>query len=169
MKIVNIEPHYLEFLYSIDARVPKEHKETGRRLRPFVGVVFSVDKVLYFAPLSSPKPKHLKLPNKALDIYKIDNGSLGVINFINMVPVKNENVIEIDINALPEQDLTDKQYKNLLVKQIICIRKNENQIKRKAKALYNMVVYKRGSIKLLARCCDFAELERAADLYKQEK
>lgn len=86
-----------------------------------------------------------------------------------MVPVKNENVIEIDINALPEQDLTDKQYKNLLVKQIICIRKNENQIKRKAKALYNMVVYKRGSIKLLARCCDFAELERAADLYKQEK
>ena len=131
MKIVNIEPQYLEFLYSIDSHVPKEHKEEGRRLRPFVGVVFSVDKVLYFAPLSSPKPKHLKLPNKALDIYKIDNGSLGVINFNNMVPVKNENVIELDINALPEQDLTDKRYKNLLLKQIICIRKNEKQIKRK--------------------------------------
>ena len=134
MKIVNIEPQYLEFLYSIDSHVPKEHKEEGRRLRPFVGVVFSVDKVLYFAPLSSPKPKHLKLPNKALDIYKIDNGYLGVVNFNNMVPVKNENVIELDINALPEQDLTDKRYKNLLLKQIICIRKNEKQIKRKAKA-----------------------------------
>lgn len=169
MKIVNIEPQYLEFLYSIDSRVPKEHKDAGRRLRPFVGVVFSVDKALYFAPLSSPKPKHLKLPNKALDIYKIDNGSLGVINFNNMVPVKNENVIEIDVNALPEQELADKRYKNLLLKQIIYIRKNENQIKRRAKALYNMVVYKRGSIKLLERCCDFAELERGAELYAREK
>lgn len=71
MKIVNIEPHYLEFLYSIDARVPKEHKETGRRLRPFVGVVFSVDKVLYFAPLSSPKPKHLKRLIKHLIFIKL--------------------------------------------------------------------------------------------------
>lgn len=39
---------------------------------------------MYFAPLSSPKPKHLKLKSK-LDFLKIDNGKLGAIN--NMLPV----------------------------------------------------------------------------------
>lgn len=40
----------------------------------------------YFAPLSSPKQKHLKMKND-IDFYKLSNGKLGAINFNNMIPV----------------------------------------------------------------------------------
>ena len=33
-------------------------------MRPYIGVLFEVDNSKYFAPLSSPKPKHLKLKTK---------------------------------------------------------------------------------------------------------
>ena len=35
--------------------------------------------------MSSPKKKHLNM--HSLDIYKIQDGKLGIINFNNMIPV----------------------------------------------------------------------------------
>lgn len=166
LKIINVQSAYLEYLYNFDFRVPKEHKNEGANKRPFIGILFNVDKILYFAPLSSPKPKHLKLSNKALDVYKIDEGRLGVINFNNMIPVLPECVINIDVNDLPDTSKEDKQYKNLLIKQIIAINDYENQVKRKGRALYNTVIYKKGNQNLLDRCCDFLKLEQAAKIYK---
>lgn len=32
--------------------------------RPFVGIVFSIDNVDYYAPLTSPKPKHKQMKNQ---------------------------------------------------------------------------------------------------------
>jgi len=52
---------------------------------------------MYFAPLSSPKPKHLKIKSK-LDFLKIDNGKLGAINFNNMLPFTENNIIKIDLD-----------------------------------------------------------------------
>ena len=52
-------------------------------LRPFVGVLLEINKCKYFAPLSSPKPKHIKMKNQ-VDFYKIDSGKLGAINLNNM-------------------------------------------------------------------------------------
>ena len=43
---------------------------------------------MYYAPLSSPKEKHIKLKPK-LGLLKINYGKYGVINFNNMIPVTN--------------------------------------------------------------------------------
>ena len=50
-----------------------------KAMRPYVGVVYTYNDLNYFAPLSSPKPKHLKMSEKAIDVFKIDKGNLGVL------------------------------------------------------------------------------------------
>ena len=80
--LVRLDTAYCDYLRKFDDKVPYNFNE--KELRPYVGVLFRIDKLMYFAPLSSPKPKHLKLKSK-LDFLKIDNGKLGAIN--NMLPV----------------------------------------------------------------------------------
>ena len=45
--------------------------------------LFKIEDCEYFAPLSSPKPKHKKMKN-TIDFLKIKNGELGAVNFNNM-------------------------------------------------------------------------------------
>ena len=60
--LVRIDSKYCDYLREFDNKVPYNYNE--KELRPFVGVLFKIDKLMYFAPLSSPKPKHLKLKSK---------------------------------------------------------------------------------------------------------
>ena len=82
-EIVIIDSNYCSFLRKYDNRVC--YNAGSKKLRPFIGVLFKVKNNEYYAPLSSPKPKHSELKN-TLDLIKIENGKLGVINFNNMVP-----------------------------------------------------------------------------------
>ncbi len=66
--LVRLDTEYCNYLRKFDDKVPYNYNE--KELRPFVGVLFEVNNCKYFAPLSSPKPKHLKLK------LKIDNGTL---------------------------------------------------------------------------------------------
>lgn len=82
LKLVQVNIKYSNFLRKFDSKVSFNYglKEN----RPFIGVVLKVDKFEYFAPLSRPKPKHLKIKNN-LECLKIADGSLGVVNFNNMI------------------------------------------------------------------------------------
>lgn len=88
VKLVNIETSYCDYLRKYDHRVA--YNKDNKDLRPFVGALFTVEDKEYFAPLSSPKSKHLKMKNTH-GFLKIDGGKLGAINFNNMVPVKSSN------------------------------------------------------------------------------
>ena len=46
-------------------------------------MVYTYNNYNYFAPLASPKPKHVNINPKAIDIFKIKNGELGVVNINN--------------------------------------------------------------------------------------
>jgi len=41
--------------------------------------------------LASPKPKHININPKAIYIYKIKDGELGVVNINNMIPTQLKN------------------------------------------------------------------------------
>ena len=110
LKLVRVNEKYIKFLSAIDNKVPYNSK--NKKGRPFIGILFQVDKIQYFAPLSSPKAKHKKMPNN-IDFLKISNGKYGVINFNNMVPVPEKEIIEIDYTAIK-----DKEYLLLLENQI---------------------------------------------------
>lgn len=55
-KIVKIDYKYCDYLRMFDSKVP--YNAGSKELRPFVGILFMIDDMEYFAPLSSPKPKH---------------------------------------------------------------------------------------------------------------
>ncbi len=94
-KIVKLNTNYCNFLRQFDEKVPFNYgkKET----RPFIGVLFNVNSISYFAPLLSPKEKHLVMKN-SIDFLKLDKGNLGAINFNNMIPVTEDNYILIDLS-----------------------------------------------------------------------
>ena len=69
-----------------------------KELRPFIGALFKVNNCEYFAPLSSPKPKHKVLKN-SIDMIRIKEGVYGVINFNNMIPVTKNNYSIIDLRV----------------------------------------------------------------------
>lgn len=71
LMLVRLDTNYCDYLRKYDNKVPYNFDE--KELRPFIGILFTIDSLMYFAPLSSPKPKHLKLKSK-LDFLKIDNG-----------------------------------------------------------------------------------------------
>ena len=54
-----VDSIYCDYLREEDPRVP--YTMDQKASRPFVGIVFDVNGVSYYAPLTSPKPKHLKL------------------------------------------------------------------------------------------------------------
>lgn len=68
LKIVKVDSKYCDYLRRYDNKVV--YNKFDKELRPFIGVLFKIDNIEYFAPLSSPKPKHLKMKN-TLDFFKI--------------------------------------------------------------------------------------------------
>lgn len=81
-----VDPSYCDFLRQFDSKVP--HTMDKKSSRPFVGIVFSIKDFNYYAPLTSPKPKHLHMSNQ-VDFLKINNGMWGAVNFNNMIPVND--------------------------------------------------------------------------------
>lgn len=161
LTLVKLDTDYCNYLRKFDNRVPYNYNK--KELRPFVGVLFEVNNYKYFAPLSSPKSKHLKLESK-IDLLKIDDGRLGVVNFNNMLPVTDDNVIFIDLDkkCLTE---TEKKYMKLLKKQLFWLRRNDVKIYERAKKLYSK--YTNGTLKqnIVKRCCDFKLLEEKCNEY----
>ena len=86
-----IDGDYIHYLRKFDSKVPYNK----RAKRPYIGIVYTYNDNDYFAPLSLPKEKHLKLKKKMIDIWKIDEGKLGIINFNNMVPCTSDVLCEV--------------------------------------------------------------------------
>ncbi len=69
LKICYLDDEYINYLRKFDSKVAYNKNKT----RPYIGIVYTFNNLNYFAPLSSPKPKHLKMNNKAIDIFKIND------------------------------------------------------------------------------------------------
>ena len=161
--LVRLDIDYCNYLRQFDNKVPYNYNK--KKLRPFVGVLFEVNECKYFAPLSSPKPKHLKLKTK-LDFMKLDDGRLGAINFNNMLPVTDANIIKIDLNKKLVSKMEEK-YIKLLKEQIYWLNRNVDKILIKSKKLYEK--YNNGtlSFNVTKRCCNFKLLEEKCNEYNK--
>jgi protein AbiQ len=123
MKFYNIKDDYIRFLRNYDDKVAENKKES----RPYVGVVLEIDGVKYYAPFTSPKPKHQKMKN-GKDFRKINQGRYGAINFNNMIPVPDAALLEKDI-----ANETDRQYRRLLQNQYSAIKADWEAIEKNGK------------------------------------
>ena len=154
-KIVKINPDYCDYLRKFDNKV--YINSNNKSTRPFIGVLFSIGNIEYYAPLTSPKPKHQVMKN-TLDFLKLDNGNLGAINFNNMIPVTKKNYT---IEKLNKQNLStyNLQYQNLEKQQLIWLNSYYYQVKGKAQKLYNFYNSNKLADNIKKRCCNFPLLE----------
>ena len=76
--------------------------------RKYIGIVFQINGINYFAPLSSYKTKHVKM-RESVDFIKIKD--YAVINLNNMIPIPQSQIVEIDINK-EKYDIFSKQMNN---------------------------------------------------------
>ena len=160
LEFYNVSTEYCDYLRKYDSNVP--YIMDNKANRPFIGVVLNINGNSYFAPLTSPKPKHLKMKNQ-VDFIKINEGKLGAINLNNMIPVNKDNIKKVDFSLIE-----NSEYKNLLIDQLSWCNKSENKsvIISRASKLYNLL-YTNYSENLKHRCCNFKELERLSKLYNK--
>ena len=128
LEIVRVDSNYCDYLREFDNKVAYNKNE--KELRPFIGILFEIETCQYFAPLSSPKPKHKKMKN-TIDFLKIKQGELGAVNFNNMIPVKEDNYFLVDLN---KETLTtaELKYQKLLKEQLNWLNKNYHQVQNKS-------------------------------------
>ena len=158
-----VDSAYCDFLRKTDPRVPytMEHKST----RPFVGIVFTINNVNYFAPLSSPKPKHLQMKNQ-LDFLKINHGTWGAINFNNMIPVPSACLTKVELRVTSTDSAQDIAYKNLLSNQLSWCNSHKEAILTQAHKLYRFITLGKPWGNLADRCCNFSLNEQQCLLYR---
>lgn len=161
LKIVKVDSKYCDFLRQYDKRVP--YNAGIKDLRLFIGVLFTIGNCEYFAPLSSPKPKHKKLRN-TLDLIKIEKGEYGVVNFNNMIPVTNKNYIEFDLNK-KTKDKNEQFRLELLRNQLRWLTSNRKTIISKSRLLYKLYKDDKLSKNVKDRCCNFPLLEEKCKDY----
>ena len=144
LKIVKIKSEYINYLRKYDSKVEYNQKELKKDNRPFIGILFNINNKSYYAPISSANnnkkvkfgimfEKYNKIGISPIDIIFIcdkNNNLLSVINLNNMIPVKEENIIEYDI-------LKDKNA-SLLIKEYIYCSKIRVEIIRIALKIYSI-------------------------------
>lgn len=162
-KIVKVDSKYCDYLRQYDNKV--SYNAGTKDFRPFIGVLFMIDKCEYFAPLSSPKPKHSKLKN-TLDLIKIENGTYGVVNFNNMIPVMDKNYVIFDLNKKTENRAENFKLE-LLRNQLRWLTANKKDVNTKSKLLYNLYKSNKLPKNVKDRCCNFPLLEEKCREYNK--
>lgn len=158
---IKIKEDYMEYLKKFDLKIQDNSNQKNNK--PYIGILIENDDgQKYFAPLSSPKEKHLifdklqkenKLPMDVFLIRDSNEKVIGIINFNNMIPVIDSAIIYFNIKE-------DKNYSLLKKEHIYCI-KHSQEIFNKSMKVYKLVTkYKKES--LIKRSCNFKLLEEKA-------
>ena len=163
LRIVRVDSDYCDYLRKFDNKV--SYNKFEKELRPFIGILFQIDTCEYFAPLSSPKPKHKTMKN-TVDFFKIKNGDLGAVNFNNMIPVTESNYTLVDLNK-ETLTISELKYQRLLKEQLNWLNQNYNNLKNKSFKLYEL--YNNGKLpkNVMERCCNFKLLEEKCVEYNK--
>ena len=162
LKFYKADEKYCDFLRITDKCVP--YIQDDKNLRPFVGVLLTIGGLGYFAPLSSPKPKHKTMKNQ-VDFLKINGGEWGAINFNNMIPIHPSCLTAIDMKITMSDNKADVDYKRLLANQLSWCNSNRARIYEQAEKLYNAIVSKKARPELAKRCCNFPLNEQSYLIY----
>lgn len=163
LSFYTVNSDYCDYLREFDKRVP--YTMESKATRPFIGILLIVNNHTYYAPLSSPKPKHQKMKNQ-IDFIKINQGIWGAINLNNMIPISSDLANKINPNDL-NRNYDNNAYKNLLNNQLSWCNSNKKFIIKKAEQLYKTVLNGNANSSLLNRCCNFKLLEQKCLEYSQ--
>ncbi len=137
MKIVKINDIYIDQLRRIFPHIMFNKNNGGLYGRKYIGVLFKINNLNYYAPLSSPKYNDFIDKNNCEHIIKIYQFKhnrkriIGKIMLNCMIPVPKKFVETLTIS-----EISNFKYKDLLINEINFINRNQKYIINKAKQLY---------------------------------
>lgn len=170
MKWYVVDMNYVSYLRKFETKV--QNNNYPGKLKPFVGIVLSVNDLDYYVPVSSPKKKHRKMKEN-IDFIKIEDQITRqlycVINLNNMIPISNTCVKFLNYSDVSnyisfESSKAQTNYINLLQNEINIINKKKEIIQSKANKLRNICILHPES-SLAKRSCDFLLLEQKCQEY----
>lgn len=151
IKFYEVNETYINYLLPYAPHLFHNSKKNQKNTRKYIGIIFCVNNMNYFAPLSSFKLKHETM-KESIDFLKV--GKYAVINLNNMFPVPDSECEYVDF-----ANVEDKVYKNLLLSEYRIIKKMQNKIRKRAKQLYQHKITNGNETPLAKRCNDFIALE----------
>lgn len=167
-----VDKEYVRYLKKFDDKV--ENINYKEKLKPYIGILITINETNYYVPISSVKEKHYKM-NEDMDFIKImeNDRILGVLNLNNMIPIDNKNVRllkykEIDEYRKFKDDRERNLYISLLSMELGLINDKIEKIRLNAIKLYNEKINKPNS-KISKRCCNFKLLEEKCKKYKRDE
>ena len=161
MDICYIDDDYTDYLRQADSRV---YISNQNYKRIYAGVVFKINGIDYYAPLTSPKPKHKNLKDSLIFI-KINNGKYGAIQLNNMIPVPYEKITIVDTTITKKDTPSEVKYKSLVKAQLKWINQHDSLILNNANKLYNIITRSKINFNLRNICNDFTVLENSYEQY----
>lgn len=149
LNFYEVDVLYTDFLREYgDNKIP--FIRYGKNDRFLCGILFEIDGMNYFAPISS-----FKQPQKSNIIIKDHHGNdIGSIRFGYMFPVPLSLVRKKDFSV------KNQFYQRLLEEEYNFCSKNSQRIISKATHIYRNVKEKK-DLTLVKNCCDFDVLEQA--------
>lgn len=158
IKLFEVDPKYVDYLSAYAPHLFHNKDVRQSNERKYIGVILTVNGMDYFAPLSSFKEKHARMP-KALDLIKVKR--YAVININNMFPVPSGLATYVNISKE-----RNPKYKSLLLAEYRTIKSMQDRIRRNAALVYRHKIENGNSTALAKRCNDFKLLEDACRQYK---
>lgn len=158
LALYEITSAYISYLSSYDSHLFLNRSSGQKNERKYIGVVFTVNGFDYFAPLSSFKDKHKRMPD-SIDFIKIKD--YAVINLNNMFPVPANERKYVDIGKVK-----DPHYRALLLAEYRYIKSIREKIQKNAQNLYKIKLKDGNTSSLAKRCNDFILLEKACNNYR---
>ena len=155
IRIYEVKSEYIKYLSNYQKHIFAQ--SDGKDKRKYMGIVFEVKGIKYFAPLSSYKEKH-KHMKESVDFIKIKD--YAVINLNNMIPIPDSQIVDIDINK--EKNAS---YRYLLQAESREVNRQKNRIRKNAEIVYSHKKHNGVSTSLAKRTNDFELLERLCREY----
>lgn len=175
LKLYSISDEYIEWLRNDFPNVYSNKIGSRNHTRKYVGVVISIEKYSYYIPLSSPKDSDYQIAGEDKVIKKsiipivrivIKNSSgkkelKGTLRISHMIPAPMSQLTLYDIN-----NEEDEKYKDLIINEMIFIRKNQDKIINYANTLYKQKQIEDLTAGYIKYTLDFKLLEKKCDEFE---
>ncbi len=162
---------YVNYLRQFDEKV--ENIDYNTKLKPYIGIVITINEFNYYVPISSAKEKHDKI-NEGMDFIKIkaNDKIISVLNLNNMIPISNNNVKELKYKEIEKYRsfASHKEkilYISFLSVELKLVNDKIEKIKKNALKLYNEKI-KNPTSNVSKRCCNFRLLEEKSKKYNKK-
>lgn len=172
MKWINVNEAYLDYLRSMEKRIPRTDYGTNK-YKPFFGILFEVGDLYYVTQVSHAQPRHQTLKQQK-DFYKIFDPKqparlIAVVNLNYMFPIPKEQTTPFEKKNIHTyrtfaSDVEKSKYIDLLDTELAVI--NSMDIGTRAEELYQLKYDKPDHV-VSKRCIDFKNMEQLALQYRK--